>query len=89
MNLKNTQYYSFVSTDREKDATQNVEKDTIGKVKDFDYPIENHGELAERLGIADFTTSAETSGNGFYYLKGDLAFAKPGIDQLRERFHGH
>ncbi len=56
-----------------KDATQNVEKDTIGKVKDFDYPIENHGELAERLGIADFTTSAETSGNGFYYLKGDLA----------------
>ncbi len=56
-----------------KDASQNVEKDRIGKIKEFPYIIENHGELAEKLDIADFTISAETSGNGFYYLKGDLA----------------
>jgi len=56
-----------------KDASQNVEKEIIGKIKEFSYVIENHGELAEKLNLADFTISAETSGNGFYYLKGDLA----------------
>src|SRR3989344_9365007 len=56
-----------------KDASENVEKEIIGKIKEFSYIIENHAELAEQLGIADFEISAKTSGNGFYYLKGDLA----------------
>jgi len=55
------------------DNTKNVVREKIGKPKKFDFPVKNHAELAEQLGIADFDTSAKTSGNGFYFLKGDLA----------------
>ena len=56
-----------------KDASENVEIKKIGKPKKFSFEIKSHMELAESLGIADFDTSAKTSGNGFYYLLGDLA----------------
>lgn len=56
-----------------KDATENVEIEKIGKPKKFDFEIKGHVEIAESLGMADFETSAEISGNGFYILKGDLA----------------
>ncbi len=32
-----------------------------------------HAEIAEKLGVVDFDSSAKTSGHGFFYLKGDLA----------------
>ncbi len=56
-----------------KDDSENVEIEKIGKPKKFDFDIKSHVELAEELGVVDFESSAETSGNGFYYLKGDLA----------------
>jgi seryl-tRNA synthetase len=56
-----------------KNDKENVEKEVIGKPKDFDFEVKSHVEIAEKLKIADFDTSAKTSGNGFYYLKGDLA----------------
>lgn len=56
-----------------KDSSQNVVREIIGKQKKFDFKLKNHVEIAESLGIADFETSAKTSGNGFYYLIGDLA----------------
>lgn len=51
----------------------NVEREKIGKPKKFTFPVKSHVEIAEELGMADFDTSSKTSGNGFYYLKGDLA----------------
>ncbi len=65
-----------------KDSSQNVEVKKIGEPKKFDFPIKNHVELAESLGVADFETSAKTSGNGFYYLIGDLAL----LNQALVRF---
>ena len=56
-----------------KDSSENVEIKKIGKPRKFGFPLKNHVEIAEGLGIADFDTSAKTSGNGFYYLIGDLA----------------
>ena len=56
-----------------KDHTENVEIEKIGKPKKFDFDIKSHVELAENLGIVDFDNSAKVSGNGFFYLKGDLA----------------
>lgn len=56
-----------------KDATHNVVNEVIGKPKEPDFKIKNHVELAEELGILDCDSSAKTAGNGFYYLKGDLA----------------
>ena len=56
-----------------KDDSENVEIKKIGKPKSFKFPVKSHVELGESLDILDFDTSAETSGKGFYYLKGDLA----------------
>ncbi len=52
---------------------ENVEVERIGTPRKFDFEVKSHVEIAENLGIADFETSAKTSGNGFFYLKGDLA----------------
>ncbi len=56
-----------------KDESENKELEVIGKPKKFDFSVLSHAELAENLGVADFDSSAKTSGNGFYYLQGDLA----------------
>ncbi len=56
-----------------KDASQNKVVKKWGNVPKFKFPIKNHVELAENLGIVDFDASAETSGSGFYYLKNELA----------------
>ncbi|MBN2457767.1 serine--tRNA ligase [Candidatus Woesearchaeota archaeon] len=56
-----------------KNDKENVEVEKIGKPKAFDFKIKSHVEIAEKLGMADFDTSAETSGKGFYYLSGELA----------------
>lgn len=56
-----------------KDESQNKEIKKIGKPETYNYEIYNHAELAEKIGGADFDSSSEISGNGFYFLKGDLA----------------
>ena len=50
-----------------------MEVKKVGKPKKFDFAVKNHVALCESLGIADFESSANTSGHGFYFLKGDLA----------------
>ena len=56
-----------------KDESKNVEIKKGGTIPKFDFTPKNHVELAESLKIADFDNSAKVSGNGFYYLKGDLS----------------
>ncbi|MEK6825444.1 MAG: serine--tRNA ligase [Nanoarchaeota archaeon] len=56
-----------------KDSKENVELKQIGKQPKFTFPVKSHVELGESLGLLDFTSSAQTSGNGFYYIQGDLA----------------
>jgi len=56
-----------------KNDKENVEIKKIGKLKKVDFPIKSHTELGEELGILDFDISGKTSGNGFYYMKGELA----------------
>jgi len=56
-----------------KDNSENVEVRKWGKIRKFDFPIKNHVELVENLGIGDFDSSAKVSGKGFYYLKNELA----------------
>lgn len=56
-----------------KSDKENIEVKQIGKPKKFSFPVKSHVELGEKLGVLDFDTSAKTSGNGFYYMKGDLA----------------
>ena len=56
-----------------KDETENKELKRFGEPKKLDFEVINHGEIAEKLNIADFEASRNVSGKGFYYLKGDLA----------------
>lgn len=61
------------SVPKGKDHTQNKVIKKQGNVPKFNFKIKNHVELGEQLGVLDFDSSAETSGNGFYYMKGKLA----------------
>ena len=56
-----------------KSDKENKEIKKIGKPKKFDFKVKSHVELGEQLGVLDFDTSAKISGNGFYYLKKELA----------------
>lgn len=56
-----------------KDASENIEIKKGGKIPKFSFPVKTHVELAESLKIADFDSSSRVSGNGFYYLKDELA----------------
>ena len=56
-----------------KDAGENVVLKIIGKPKTLKFEVRNHAELVELLKLADFDASARTSGNGFYYIQGELA----------------
>jgi len=56
-----------------KDETKNKVIKKVGKIPKFNFPVKNHVELVEKLGVGDFDASSRVSGKGFYYLKGDLA----------------
>lgn len=58
-----------------KNDSENVEIEKIpkGNPPVPEYKIFNHAELAEKLQGVDFDSARETSGNGFYFLTGDLA----------------
>lgn len=56
-----------------KDSSENVEVEKIGQVKEMDFEIKTHAQLVEDLNVADFDSSAKTSGTGFFFLKGQLA----------------
>jgi seryl-tRNA synthetase len=56
-----------------KDDSQNVELKKFGKPEVPSYEILHHSKLAEKNEWADFDSARETSGNGFYYITGDLA----------------
>ncbi len=61
------------SVPKGKDASENVEIKKGGRIPKFSFPIKNHVELIEQLGMGDFDASARVSGTGFYYLKNKLA----------------
>ena len=56
-----------------KDDSENVEIEKFGEpfVPDFEVPY--HVDIMERLNGIDLDAARRTSGNGFYYLSGDIA----------------
>ncbi|MFH1173858.1 MAG: serine--tRNA ligase [archaeon] len=69
-----------------KDAGDNPVIKTWGEQKTFSFPVKNHVELAEQLGLADFDASARISGNGFYFLQGDLALLNQALIRFAIEF---
>ncbi len=56
-----------------KDDSENVEIEKFGDPIVPDYEIPYHADIIESLGGIDKDSAGRTSGNGFYYLIGDIA----------------
>ena len=56
-----------------KDDSENVEIERYGEPVTPDYPIPYHVDIMENLNGIDLDSARKTSGNGFYYLCGDIA----------------
>ena len=55
------------------DDTENVEVERFGEPVVPAYEIPHHADILERLGGLDKASAGRTSGEGFYYLIGDIA----------------
>ena len=55
------------------DDSYNVEVERFGEAKVPDYPIPYHTEIMESFDGIDLDAAGRVSGNGFYYLMGDVA----------------
>lgn len=53
-----------------------------GAIPKFKFGLKKHTELIENLGIGDFEKSAQIAGNGFYFLKGELALLNQALIQF-------
>lgn len=56
-----------------KDDSENVEIERFGDPLVQEYEVPYHVDIMESFDGVEFETSRETSGSGFYYLKGDIA----------------
>ena len=56
-----------------KDDSENVELQQFGTKKIYDFEIPYHTDIMEALDGIDLDSARKTSGNGFYYLTGDIA----------------
>ncbi len=56
-----------------KDDSENVEIEKFGEPVVPDYEIPHHADICEALNGLDKESAGRTSGNGFYYLMGDIA----------------
>ncbi|HIH21293.1 MAG: serine--tRNA ligase [Candidatus Diapherotrites archaeon] len=64
-----------------KDETENKVIRVWGKLSKPDFEIQHHGQLAVRLGGADFEKAVQVSGEGFYFLKNELALMEQALSQ--------
>lgn len=62
-----------------KDDSENVERERHGEASVSDFEIPYHVEIMEKLRGIDLDSARKTSGNGFYYLKGNIARLHSGI----------
>ena len=56
-----------------KDDSENVELEKFGKKKEFNFEIPYHTDIMEKLDGIDLDSARKISGNGFYFLTGDIA----------------
>ena len=56
-----------------KDDSENVEVQRFGEPTVPDFEVPYHTEIMERFAGIDLDSARKTSGNGFYYLLGDIA----------------
>ncbi|GHU40585.1 serine--tRNA ligase [Betaproteobacteria bacterium] len=75
------------------DERDNVETKRWGAPRDFDFPVQDHVDLGEGLGLMDFAVAAKISGARFVVLKSGLARLHRALIQFmldtHSREHGY
>ncbi len=56
-----------------KDDSENVEVKKYGNQKEYSFEVPYHTDILERVSGLDLDSARKVSGNGFYYLTGDIA----------------
>ena len=91
--LLNLPNLSHASTPVGKSADDNVEVRRWGAQPKFDFPVKDHTDLGEGLGLLDFASAAKLSGSRFSFLRGDLARLHRALAQFmldtHTREHGY
>ena len=76
-----------------KSAEENVEQRRWGTPRRFDFPVKDHVDIGERLGLLDFAVATKIAGARFSLMKGSLARLHRAIAQLmldvHTREHGY
>ena len=71
----------------------NVEVRRVGTPREFSFPVRDHVDLGEALGLLDFATAAKLSGSRFTLMKGMLAALHRALTQfmldVHTREHGY
>ena len=84
---------SHASTPVGASPEDNVEIRRWGTPRAFDFPIKDHTDIGEALGLLDFATAAKLSGARFSFLRGGLAHLHRALAQFmldtQTREHGY
>ena len=70
-----------------RDESDNVELRKVGAPRDFGFPVKQHFELGEALGLMDFERAAKLSGARFTVLTGALARLERALAQFMLDLH--
>jgi len=74
-------------------AADNPEVRRVGAPRAFDFPVKDHVDVGEGLGLLDFATASKLAGARFSVLKGEVARLHRAITQfmldLHTREHGY
>jgi len=68
-------------------ADDNVEVRRVGSPRPFDFPVRDHVDIGEALGLLDFATAAKISGARFSLMKGPMARLHRAIAQFMLDVH--
>ena len=81
------------STPAGSSEAENVELRRVGTPRTFDFPVRDHVDLGESLGMLDFAIAAKLAGSRFTFLRGDLASLQRALAQFmldtQTREHGY
>jgi len=84
---------THASTPVGKSPDDNVEVRRWGTPRTFDFPVKDHTDVGEALGLLDFATAAKLSGARFSFLRGGLARLHRALAQFmldtQTREHGY
>lgn len=69
------------------DESSNVEVNRWGTPRTFDFPIKDHADLGEELGMLDFEKAAQLTGARFCVYKKDLARMERALANFMLDFH--